>query len=244
MTDTDKMREAFEKWLDQGNHCGCNENMWKAWQAAPSVPKLSVWYGSMPESNGKSNWTAILVRDGDISSGITIARSEYPDRVRYEADRMRFLIGEISDEPFILDYDEKKHSGYVAPEQSKSVPVVGEPVFVIFFDDTEVRPEVFMGAGAEDAARYRHKELLLRWNCHLLTTVPTISISAAELERMQKDAELGQVIREKYSGMKTSTSERFLEAIGVELDEDAAWTSYTLETLLGIDAAIAAEGEK
>lgn len=31
---SDKMRESFEKWLDQGNHCGCNENMWKAWQAA------------------------------------------------------------------------------------------------------------------------------------------------------------------------------------------------------------------
>ena len=34
---TDKMRESFEKWLDQGNHCGCNENMWKAWQAAQSA---------------------------------------------------------------------------------------------------------------------------------------------------------------------------------------------------------------
>ena len=35
---TDKMREEFEKWLDKGNHCGCNENMWKAWQAARTVP--------------------------------------------------------------------------------------------------------------------------------------------------------------------------------------------------------------
>ena len=37
MTDN-TMREAFEKWLNKGNHCGCNENMWKAWQAAQSVP--------------------------------------------------------------------------------------------------------------------------------------------------------------------------------------------------------------
>lgn len=78
---------------------------------------LTVWYGAMPESNGKSNWTAILYRrGGDIADGITIARSEYPDRVRYEADRMKYLIGESANEPFILDYDADKHSGYVAPD--------------------------------------------------------------------------------------------------------------------------------
>ena len=81
--------------------------------------EFSVWYGSMPESNGKSNWTAILYRKGDentliggLADGITIDRSEYPDRVRYEADRMKYLIGEIQDEPFILDYDANLHSGY------------------------------------------------------------------------------------------------------------------------------------
>jgi hypothetical protein len=76
--------------------------------------KLSVWYGSMPESNGKTDWTAILHK-GDIAEGITIDRSEYPDRVRYEADRMRWMIGEIDKEPWILDYDADKHSGYAAP---------------------------------------------------------------------------------------------------------------------------------
>lgn len=81
--------------------------------------ELAVWYGKMPESNGKSNWTAILYRKGGegsllggLSDGITIDRSEYPDRVRYEADRMRYLIGELVDEPFILDYDANLHSGY------------------------------------------------------------------------------------------------------------------------------------
>lgn len=85
--------------------------------------ELTVWYGEMPESNGKTNYTAILRRkeagsllDG-LSSGITIARSEYPDRVRYEADRMRFLIGELEVEPDILAYDAEKHSGYVHPDR-------------------------------------------------------------------------------------------------------------------------------
>ena len=79
----------------------------------------------MPESNGKKNWTAILYRKnqggflGGIGDGYTIDRSEYPDRVRYEADRVRYLIGEVKEPPFILDYDDKKHSGY--KEQSPTL---------------------------------------------------------------------------------------------------------------------------
>lgn len=79
-------------------------------------PELSVWYGSMPESNGKTNWTAILHRKGEhLSTGITIDRSEYPERVRYEADRVRYLIGESDKRPCIIDYDANAHSGYVEP---------------------------------------------------------------------------------------------------------------------------------
>jgi hypothetical protein len=89
--------------------------------------KLAVWYGSMPESNGKSNWTAIL-HNGDIASGITLDRSEYPDRVRYEADRARWLIGELPDEPFILDYDADKHSGYTAPSPKAPAPSAEQPL--------------------------------------------------------------------------------------------------------------------
>lgn len=66
--------------------------------------ELAVWFGSMPESNGKTNWTAILHR-GDIAEGFTIERSEYHDRVRYEADRVRHLIGELPESPDILAYD-------------------------------------------------------------------------------------------------------------------------------------------
>ncbi|WP_353889110.1 DUF551 domain-containing protein [Lelliottia amnigena] len=77
---------------------------------------LTVWYGPMPESNGKTNWTAMLHRKGQHPwEGITIDCSEYPERTLYEADRMRHLIGELADEPDILAYDADKHSGYVAP---------------------------------------------------------------------------------------------------------------------------------
>lgn len=85
-------------------------------------PELTVWYGAMPESNGSSNFTAVLMRKGQtlldgMSEGFTFARSEYPDRVRYEADCMRFLIGELGQEPDILDYDSNKHSGYTPPSK-------------------------------------------------------------------------------------------------------------------------------
>ena len=82
--------------------------------------ELTVWYGAMPESNGKTNWTAILHRKGEcLSTGITIDRSEYPDRVRYEADRMSHLIGELTEEPDILAYDANKRSGYTARKEGE-----------------------------------------------------------------------------------------------------------------------------
>lgn len=101
---------------------------WNACRAAmlhgtDGKPELTVWYGSMPETNGKTNWTAMLHRKGQHPwEGITIDRSEYPDRVRYEADRMRHLIGELTDEPDILSYDADAHSGYVNPGNSLVTP--------------------------------------------------------------------------------------------------------------------------
>lgn len=89
--------------------------------------ELAVWYGKMPESNGKTNWTAILHRKGvAIWDGVTITldRSEYPDRVRYEADRVRYLIGELKDEPDLLAYDDKLHSGYVYPNGERLPDIV------------------------------------------------------------------------------------------------------------------------
>lgn len=76
----------------------------------------------MPESNGKSNFTAILHRKDadwfDKFNGLTIAVSEYPDRVRYEADCVRHLIGELAETPWITDYDSEKRSGYAEPVRS------------------------------------------------------------------------------------------------------------------------------
>ena len=86
--------------------------------AAPVVGRqpLSVWEGAMPESNGKSNFTVIL-HSGDLTEGICVYRSEYPDRARYEADCFRHLIGDLAfpEKPFICDYDADAHSGYVKP---------------------------------------------------------------------------------------------------------------------------------
>lgn len=48
--------------------------------------------------------------------------SEYPERVRYEADRVRHIIGELKEEPDILAYDADEHSGYVKPGNSPVIP--------------------------------------------------------------------------------------------------------------------------
>lgn len=82
------------------------EHMWcgDAPRPVPTSERLTVWFGSIPESNGKINWTAILHR-GDLTEGFTLARSEYHDRVRYDADCVRHLLGELEIEPDILDYD-------------------------------------------------------------------------------------------------------------------------------------------
>lgn len=77
---------------------------------ATNQPRLTVRLQSFPESNGKRNWTALLVRvdawDGLIGNcgGITIERGELWNRVAFEAERAKFLIGERDTEPFILDY--------------------------------------------------------------------------------------------------------------------------------------------
>lgn len=73
-------------------------------------PRLTVRLTSFPESNGKRNWTALLMRveewDGLIGNcgGIAIDQGEYWNRVAYEAERAKLLIGERDTEPNILDY--------------------------------------------------------------------------------------------------------------------------------------------
>lgn len=73
-------------------------------------PRLTVRLTSFPESNGKRNWTALLVRvdewDGLVGNcgGLSLARGELWNRVAWEAECAKFLIGERDTEPFILDY--------------------------------------------------------------------------------------------------------------------------------------------
>lgn len=75
-------------------------------------PRLTVRLTSFPESNGKTNWTALLVRvdawDGLVGNcgGISLARGELWNRVAWEAECARFLIGERDTEPSIIDYGE------------------------------------------------------------------------------------------------------------------------------------------
>ena len=79
-------------------------------EEAAQQPRLTVRITAFPESNGKQNWTALLVRadkwDGLVGNcgGISLARGELWNRVAYKAECARFLIGERDTEPFILDY--------------------------------------------------------------------------------------------------------------------------------------------
>jgi len=75
-------------------------------------PRLTVRLVAFPESNGKRNWTAMILRadekgwGGLLSNcgGVTVAHGELWNRVAYEAERAKLLIGERDTEPNILDY--------------------------------------------------------------------------------------------------------------------------------------------
>lgn len=47
-----------------------------------------------------------------------------------------------------------------------------EPVFCILYEDTEKKPEVFVGEGAKEAARIRYLAAKDNWACHLLSNQP------------------------------------------------------------------------
>lgn len=51
---------------------------------------------------------------------------------------------------------------------SQSVAPGGEGIWVIMYAPTEHEPEVFIDAGAEEAARKRYAIAKLNWTCHLL----------------------------------------------------------------------------
>lgn len=134
-------------------------------QGADEKPELTVWYGSMPESNGKANWTAILHRKGEgrCMDGFTIDHSEYPGRVLYAADRVRYLIGEKSERPSILDYDADAHSGYVKTGNHPVIPdgwvmVPVEPTIAILDEFDSI-----IDYGAEDSKDAWSRLLAAAW---------------------------------------------------------------------------------
>lgn len=97
-------------------------------------PELEVIIRAFPESNGNQNWTAMLVRKDRTwnglrgnAGGITIARGEYWNRVAYNAERTKFLIGAVSTEPSIKNYMHDTKEPYdihiETPERSKAIPV-------------------------------------------------------------------------------------------------------------------------
>jgi len=120
-------------------------------------------------------------------------------------------------------------------QSAQSVPVVGEPVaWVIVFEDTEARNEVFIGEGAEAAARHRHKQVLLRWNCHLLTSAPTNSIPAAELATLREKAAEADELRK--------------DAEKRDAREDRHWRAGFMDGwnagVIGDESALKAAGER
>ena len=104
----------------------------------PAQPRLKVWLTSFPESNGKTNWTALLTReekwDGlpGNAGGITLDRGEMWNRVAYEAERTRFLLGQRDTEPYILDYGDDVKT----PEEWK-----GELLGPVFNERKQARRE-------------------------------------------------------------------------------------------------------
>ncbi len=107
--------------------------------------ELVVWYGSMPETNGKENWTVILHPIGELYEGYTVARSEYPDRIRYEADRLRWLLGDNTERPDIVKVDVDKHSGYVEPiSECKTKLDIAVKALEEIRADLESKPEHFI----------------------------------------------------------------------------------------------------
>ena len=93
---------------------------------------------SFPESNGKRNWTALLVRVDGFSGlvgncgGITIDRGEFWNRVAYSAECVKLLIGERDTEPHILDYGDD----ITTPEPWAGEVRGGRPVVAGVRDET------------------------------------------------------------------------------------------------------------
>lgn len=126
---------------------------------------LTVWFGSMPESNGKRNWTVMLRRKdaggllGSIASGVCFYRSEYHGRASYEADRLRYLIGELDKAPDILAYDSESQDA-TQPVGAR-LPLTDWPMRGVRVDGDTV---IISVKGGNDVARWLCGELVAQMN--------------------------------------------------------------------------------
>jgi len=66
------------------------------------------------------------------------------------------------------------------------IPPAPEEIWVIKYDDADVSDEVFVGEGAEEAAKKRYAMALHNWNCHLLVPFERIAKLTAEVERLEQ----------------------------------------------------------
>lgn len=174
-------RAAFVKWYGDDapdERDVSNYDMAKAaWQAraalaatpsdggAGAAPELTVTCLEMPETNGKTNYTAVLHRKDQtgldmFSDGYTLMMSEYPDRVRYEADFMLWLIGVREAKPELWDscYDMDKHSGYIEPAASAPASTNDEAEEDAYVIDRmgKLLAGVAVALKGPEAARHRH----------------------------------------------------------------------------------------
>jgi len=108
---------------------------------------------------------------------MTIDRSEYTVRVRYEANRVRWLIGDLDKELWILDYDADKYSAYATPpapiaSTEEAVPVLTDAQSADFTDRhfaPRTRPDYLAFV----------RPATLRFACALLTNVqPGVALTA------------------------------------------------------------------
>ena len=101
--------EQYQIGYEDGYSDGFDEAISQESSVSRQEP-ITVRIFSFPESNGKRNWTAMFVRvkswDGLIGNagGITIGYGECWNRVAFNAEKARYLLGERMTEPSIVDY--------------------------------------------------------------------------------------------------------------------------------------------
>ena len=110
-------------------------------------------------TNGSCSGGSSRPRDG------TRGAKRWPHDTKASLNKIRALLTPAAGQGWQPDLSYGKHA---------------KEAWVILFEDAEVKPEVFIGEGAEQAARHRFKKCLLNWNCHLLCTAAAPAIANQE----------------------------------------------------------------